>query len=103
MAQRTKAERALDALRDLSQFRALGSDELVHATTGARVVAAPHPAGGDSDLLRVTFPGSQQFEVTGDTLVKLMVVEEALNQGDSEDACSRLSGAAALEHLRKRH
>ncbi|WP_147310598.1 hypothetical protein [Cupriavidus taiwanensis] len=108
---RTQSQRYIDALAQLPHFivtfREPHQDgELVHALTGAVITALPDPDETRHELLQVTFPGGQPFQVHGGLYLDLHAVEAERHWKDSaENGTGPISKQVSnlVEHLRRKH
>lgn len=81
-------------------------DRVVSAQTGAVVQAVPDPDDEDHEIIQISFPGGQPFQVIAPMYLEMQVVEAARYYTESaEDGSGPISRRAAdlLEHLRGKH
>lgn len=108
---RTKSQRYIDALGQLPQFIVTLLDphkegRVISALTGAVVQAVPDLDDEDHEIIQISFPGGQPFQVIGPMYLELQVVEAARYYAESsEDGSGPIAKRASnlLEHLRGKH
>lgn len=108
---RTKSQRYIDALAQLPQFMVTlldphEADRVISAQTGAVVQAVPDPDDEGHEIIQISFPGGQPFQVIAPLYFDLQVVEAARHEVESsEDGSGPIAKRASnlLEHLRRKH
>lgn len=108
---RTKSQRCIDALAQLPQFMAAllephKENRVTNVLTGAVVQALPDRDDEEHEIIQITFPGGQPFEVVGPMYLQLQVVDAARYYVDSaEEGSGAISKRTnfLLEHLTGKH
>lgn len=105
----TKSQRIVNALKQLEQFvpaNSAAQDQAIHVLTGALISSCDEADAGDSDMIKLQFPGGPEFEVIGTVYLNLQILESAAHElhGDSDSNSPIALRARELsEHLWRKH